>query len=109
MPENRKEVEIYIRKLHEMLPELKEKYHVSYLGIFGSYVRGEQEQGSDLDVLVEFSKTPTIFKFVNLENYLSDALGVKVDLVMKDALSQTLANTSLVKLRPFKEGSIFAK
>ena len=83
MPENR-EAEIYIRKLHEMLPELKEKYHVSYLGIFGSYIRGEQKPGSDLDILVEFSKTPTIFKFVNLENYLSEALGIKVDLVMKD-------------------------
>ena len=90
MPENRKEAEIYLKKLHEMLPELKEKYHVSYLGVFGSYIRGEQKPGSDLDVLVEFSKTPTIFKFVNLENYLSDALGVKVDLVMKDALKPNI-------------------
>ena len=86
MPENRKKVEVYIQKLHEMLPELKERYHVSYLGVFGSYIREEQKPESDLDVLVEFSKTPTIFKFVNLENYLSEALGVKVDLVMKDAL-----------------------
>lgn len=90
MPENRKEAEIYIKKLHEILPELKEKYHVSYLGVFGSYVRGEQKAESDLDVLVEFSKTPTIFKFVNLENHLSEALGVKVDLVMKDALKPNL-------------------
>ena len=90
MPENRKEADIYIRKLHEMLPELKEKYHVSYMGIFGSYVRGEQKSESDLDILVEFSKTPTIFKFVNLENYLSDALGIKVDLVMKDALKPNI-------------------
>ncbi|MFZ2499188.1 nucleotidyltransferase family protein [Methanosarcina sp.] len=90
MPESRKEAETYIRKLHEMLPELKEKYHVSYLGVFGSYVRGEQKPGSDLDVLVEFSKTPTIFKFVNLENYLSETLGVKVDLVMKDALKPNI-------------------
>ncbi len=90
MPENRKEAEIYIKKLHEMLPELEEKYHVSYLGVFGSYVRGEQKAESDLDVLVEFSKTPTIFKFVNLENYLSEALGVKVDLVMRDALKPNI-------------------
>ena len=90
MLENRKEADIYIRKLHEMLPELKEKYHVSYLGIFGSYIRGEQKSESDLDILVEFSKTPTIFKFVNLENYLSDALGIKVDLVMKDALKPNI-------------------
>ena len=73
-----------------MLSELKERYHVSYLGVFGSYIWGEQNPGSDLDVLVEFSKTPTIFKFINLENYLSDALGVKVDLVMKDALKPNI-------------------
>ncbi len=64
-----------------MLPKLKEKYRVSCMGVFGSYVRGEQKLENDLDVLVEFSKTPTIFKFVNLENYLSDALGAKVDLL----------------------------
>lgn len=90
MPENRKKVEVYIQKLHEMLPELRERYHVSYLGVFGSYIREEQKPESDLDVLVEFSKTPTIFKFVNLENYLSEALGVKVDLVMKDALKPNI-------------------
>jgi len=90
MPENRKKVEVYIQKLHEMLPELRERYHVSYLGVFGSYIREEQKPESDLDVLVEFSKTPTIFKFVNLENHLSEALGVKVDLVMKDALKPNI-------------------
>lgn len=90
MPENRKKVEVYIQKLHEMLPELRERYHVSYLGVFGSYIREEQKPESDLDVLVEFSKTPTIFKLVNLENYLSEALGVKVDLVMKDALKPNI-------------------
>jgi predicted nucleotidyltransferase len=86
MPENRKEAEKYLEKLHEIFPELKERYNVSYLGVFGSYVRGEQKAENDLNILVEFSKTPTIFKFINLENYLSDVLGVKVDLVMKDAL-----------------------
>jgi predicted nucleotidyltransferase len=89
MPENR-DIETYRMKLHEMLPELQEDYNVSYIGLFGSYVRGEETHKSDLDVLVEFSKTPTIFKFVNLENYLSDSLGVKVDLVMKDALKPTI-------------------
>ncbi|WP_370572406.1 nucleotidyltransferase family protein, partial [Methanomethylovorans sp.] len=43
-----------------MLPELKKDYNVSYIGIFGSYVRGEHTPESDLDLLVEFSKTPTI-------------------------------------------------
>jgi hypothetical protein len=56
----KKDIETYRRKLHEMLPELKEKYNVSYIGLFGSYVRGENTPESDLDVLVEFSRTPTI-------------------------------------------------
>ncbi len=86
----KKDVETYRRKLHEMLPELKEKYNVSYIGLFGSYVRGENTPESDLDVLVEFSRTPTIFRFVNLENHLSDKLGVKVDLVMRSALKPNI-------------------
>jgi uncharacterized protein len=104
MPENRKEADTYIQKLHEMLPKLKEKYHVSYLGIFGSYIRGEQKPGSDLDILVEFSKTPTIFKFVNLENYLSDALGVKVDLVLKDALKSNIGKHILSEVEAVWRG-----
>jgi len=91
----KKDVETYRKKLHEMLPELKEKYNVSYIGLFGSYVRGENTPESDLDVLVEFSRTPTIFRFVNLENYLSDKLGVKVDLVMKNALKPNIGKCIL--------------
>lgn len=87
------------KKLREMLPELEEEYNVTYMGIFGSYVRGEQESGSDLDILVEFSRPPTIFKFVHLENYLSDSLGVKVDLVMKDALKPNIGKDILDEVK----------
>jgi hypothetical protein len=79
----KKDIETYRKKLHEMLPELEEEYNVSYIGLFGSYVRGEHTLESDLDVLVEFSKALTIFRFFHLDNYLSDSLGIKVDLVMK--------------------------
>ncbi|WP_407356544.1 nucleotidyltransferase family protein [Methanolobus sp. WCC5] len=89
MPDNR-DVELYRTKLREILPELKEQYNVSYIGLFGSYIRGDHTTESDLDVLVEFSKTPTIFRFVHLENYLSDYLGIKVDLVMKNALKPNI-------------------
>ncbi|HEY9751074.1 MAG TPA: nucleotidyltransferase domain-containing protein, partial [Allocoleopsis sp.] len=50
---------------------LQEHYKVSELGIFGSYVRQEQTETSDVDLLVEFSEIPSLLKFVNLENYLS--------------------------------------
>ncbi|MFW5987716.1 MAG: nucleotidyltransferase family protein [Methanohalophilus sp.] len=70
-------IDIYKLQLHKMLPELKTKYKVASLAVFGSYVRGEQMKSSDLDVLVEFSETPGLLKFVELENYLSDTLGLK--------------------------------
>jgi predicted nucleotidyltransferase len=59
---------------------------VGYLGVFGSYVRGEQTGESDLDVLVEFDEAPGLFEYVKLEYYLSDLLGVKVDLVTRTGL-----------------------
>jgi predicted nucleotidyltransferase len=67
---------------------LKEKFGVVTIGVFGSFSRGEQTKKSDVDVLVEFSKDAKIgfFKFLDLEEFLSRKLGVKVDLVTKDAL-----------------------
>lgn len=73
-------------KLRGLLPTIAGRYHVASLALFGSYVRGDQNRGSDLDVLVTFSRTPGLLKFVELENTLSDELGVKVDLVMPEAL-----------------------
>ncbi len=66
--------------------ELSENYNVKEIGIFGSYVRGEQLEKSDLDILVDFEEAIGLFKFVSLERYLSRLLGVNVDLVMKGAL-----------------------
>lgn len=48
------------RILRRHLPELREQYHVKSLGIFGSYARGEQRRRSDLDVLVEFDRPPSL-------------------------------------------------
>ncbi len=70
--------------------ELKKNYKVDEIGIFGSYVRNEQTSKSDVDVLVTFRETIDLFTFVELENYLSDLLGVKVDLVMKDGIKPRL-------------------
>jgi len=74
---------------------LQESYHVRELGIFGSYVRKEQTEASDIDLLVEFSETPSLLKFINLENYLSDNLGVKVDLVHKAGLKPRIGERIL--------------
>jgi len=66
--------------------ELRQKYHVQGVGIFGSYLRGEQRETSDVDMLVEFERPIGLIEFVRLKNYLSDLLGIHVDLVMKKAL-----------------------
>lgn len=81
-----KEVDLYIKQLRGMLPELKKKYPISYLGVFGSYVRNEQTPLSDLDVLVEFSEPISLLEYARLELELSDYLGVRIDLVSKTAL-----------------------
>ncbi|MGB9774139.1 MAG: nucleotidyltransferase family protein [Bacteroidota bacterium] len=83
-----KRLEDIKEKLKELKPHLKEKYKVKEIGIFGSYVRGEQGKRSDIDILIEFEENTEIglLEFIHLENLLSDMLGVKVDLVMKKAL-----------------------
>ena len=79
-------VEEIKRTLSQHEAELKKKFKVKTLGVFGSYIRGEQKRGSDVDVLVEFEEPIGLFEFMKLENYLSDLLGVKVDLVSEKAL-----------------------
>ena len=89
------ELEQLMEMLHRQLPVLAERYQVESLGVFGSYVRHEQSPESDLDVLVTFYEPPSLLKFIELENYLSDNLGVKIDLVMKDALKPRIGERIL--------------
>jgi uncharacterized protein len=72
--------------LRLQIPMLAERYSVETLEVFGSYVRSEQKQDSDLDILVTFKEVPSLLTYIAIENHLSDLLGVKVDLVMKDSL-----------------------
>ncbi len=96
----KKKIDQIIMKLRENKPVLKEKYGVKNLEVFGSYVLGEQKKGSDLDVLVDFYKTIDLFKYIELENYLGETLGVKVDLVMKDALKPRIKDRILNEAIP---------
>lgn len=86
--------------LKEHLHHLRRRYHVKSLGIFGSYVRGEQGRNSDLDLLVEFSRPPSLLEFVELRDYLTEVLGVKVDLVMRSALKPALGKQILSEVVP---------
>ena len=77
-----------ILKMHKS--ELKQKFAVKKIGIFGSYVRGEQRGRSDVDVLVEFNELPDVFLMIDLEDYIKNLLKTKVDLVRKNAIRPEL-------------------
>ena len=84
--------------LRRIMPEIKERYKVKYLGVFGSYVRGEASKTSDLDLLVEFEQAPTLYEFIRMERYLSEQVGVKVDLVMKKTLRPYIGKRILAEV-----------
>jgi predicted nucleotidyltransferase len=70
--------------------ELRERFKVKELGVFGSYVRGEEKEASDIDILVEFEEPVSLLGLVSLENHLFDLFGVKVDLVLKGEIRPEL-------------------
>lgn len=74
---------------------LRDRYKVRRIGLFGSYVRGDTHQGSDLDVLVEFSDTISLLQLVSLENYLSSLTGIKVDVVPREDIRRELKDAIL--------------
>jgi hypothetical protein len=84
-----------IEELRQQMPELGKRYKVKTLGVFGSYIRGQQHKRSDLDLLVEFYDPPSLLKFIEMEYYLSDLLGIRVDLVMKDTLKPVVGERIL--------------
>ena len=94
------QTEEFMRVLQRHLPELRQAYGVRALWLFGSYVRGEEKRASDLDVLVEFEIAPSFFRFIELEDHLSQWLGVKVDLVMKRALKPGIGQYILAEAVP---------
>ena len=86
------------RILRKHLPELRERYSIKSLGVFGSYVRGEQKKRSDLDVLIEFEQTPTLLEFVHLKRHLSQLVGIPVDLVLKKTLKPHIGRYILAEV-----------
>ena len=67
------------------------------IGIFGSFARGDNKKGSDIDILVEFKESPSLLTLIKLENDLSEILGVKVDLVTTGALKNKRIKKSIKK------------
>lgn len=91
----KKKLENIIDILRELNPTLQKHFAVETIELFGSYGRMENNSKSDLDLLVTFSKTPGLLKFIALENFLTDEIGIKVDLVMKNSIKPRLRNSIL--------------
>jgi len=85
-----------IKKVLEMHKEkLKERFGVKEIGIFGSYVRGEQTEKSDVDILVDFYEVPDVFDLLKLERTLRRILRCRVDVVRKQAIRKELRDRIL--------------
>lgn len=118
-------IEEIIARLHVRLPELRRRYGVRQLGVFGSYVRGQDRRGkSDLDILVEWEEGADqgYRDHFRLQDKLSRELGVKVDLVPKQQLKPYIgrrileevvdvseAEAALARVRAWREGEIVAR
>ncbi len=91
-----KEIKEIIQRHKE---DLRKEYGIKEIGIFGSYVRGEQEERSDLDILVELERPMGLVRFIKLENLFSNLLGIKVDLVTKKALKPCIGQRILQEVK----------
>lgn len=90
-----KNLDSIVDLLRSDLPRLQREYAVRSLGLFGSYIRGKQKKGSDLDILVDFEEVPGMFRFLDLERDLSQLLKVRVDLVQREALKPAIGKRIL--------------
>lgn len=85
--------------LKEHITELQSKYSVDAFYLFGSYARDEQTDNSDIDILVDFKKTPDLLTFIELEELLSNSLQKHVDLVprrkLKLAIKEQILNEAI--------------
>ena len=84
--------------LQDHKEQLGSEYGVTEIGVFGSYCKQEQDETSDIDILVEFQTAIDLLTFVNLKNHLSDLLNVNVDLVMKKALKPKIGQRILAEV-----------
>ncbi|MEE9377867.1 MAG: nucleotidyltransferase family protein [Candidatus Lokiarchaeia archaeon] len=87
--------EVILKRLTNLKPELKNKYKVSELGLFGSYANGEPQEFSDIDILADFEEGADLFDFIGLSLFLEEEFECKVDVVSKNALREELKDNIL--------------
>jgi predicted nucleotidyltransferase len=88
-------IDSILATLKELKPVIATRYKAKEIGLFGSFVRGEQNANSDIDVLVEFEEGADLFDLIGLASYLEEALQRKVDVVPKRALRAELRESVL--------------
>lgn len=79
--------------------QMRNDFGVEKMGVFGSFARGEQRSESDIDILVEFSHPVGMIDFIRIENRLQDLLGIKVDLVTRNALKKNIGQRILTEVQ----------
>jgi len=84
--------------------EIRKKYRVKSISLFGSYVRNEQKEESDIDFLVDFQERATLFDFVELQDSLSELLAKNVSIVSRRGLSKYIGPYILKEAEPIGEG-----
>ena len=94
-----KEIDYIISEIKKHKPELAKEFHIKELGVFGSFIRGEERIDSDIDMLVDFEQPIDLFRFLDLEERLSEVSGKKVDLVSKKALKPHIGRAILKEVQ----------
>lgn len=85
--------QVILTQLTGRMEEIRQRFSVRRLSVFGSVVRGEASEGSDVDVLVVFDRKATFDLFMDLKFYLEELLGTGVDLVTDKALRPQVRRT----------------
>ena len=87
-----------LSSLKALKKHVAQEYAVKNIGVFGSVARNEQNEESDIDLLVEFSRPVGMIMFIRLENFLSERLGKQVDLVTPDVLKPVIRQDVLAEV-----------
>ena len=85
-----KSLEEIVGIIKDLKKEIEQKYRTKIVGIFGSFIRGEQKETSDVDILVRFHENATLFDFMRLSIFLQEKLGIDVDIVPQDTIREEL-------------------
>lgn len=87
-----------LKVLKDSKPDIKNRYKVKKMGLFGSYVTGEYKKTSDIDILIDFEENADLFDLVGLSIYLEEKLKQKVDIVSKNALRDEIKENILLQV-----------